>query len=90
MSRCAIDPTPQTLQTEIICFNQIIELAKNNLGLLCKFSKIKLPNDIIFSNLEDFLHILNIKCKKRCKHYFNCDLIDWSKEILSIYDKFVI
>ena len=91
MSKSALLPQAQLSNTEISEFYEIMELARYNLGSFCQKpnSNIEISNEITFSNFEDFLYLLNEKCKKSCKFYQNCDLIDWSKEILKIYDRYV-
>ena len=91
MSKSAIVPQAQLSTSERTEFNEIMELAKFNLGSFCNKPKsnIKISDKITFSNFEDFLYSLNEKCKKTCKFYQNCDLIDWSKEILKVYDRYV-
>ena len=90
MSKSAIEPQAQLSSSESSEFYEIMELARYNLGSFCqKNSNIKISDEITFSNFEDFLYLLNIKCKKNCEFYQNCDLIDWSKEILKVYDRYV-
>ena len=90
MSKSIVEPQAQLSHSEMSEFYEIMELAKYNLGAFCgKPTKITIPDEITFSNFEDFLYLLNVKCKKTCILYQKCDLIDWSKEILKIYDKFV-
>ena len=91
MSKSVIIPQAQLSNTEISEFYEIMELARYNLGSFCQKpnSNIKISDEITFSNFEDFLYLLNVKCKRNCEFYRNCDLIDWSKEILKIYDRYV-
>jgi len=91
MSKSAIVPQAQLSYSESSEFEEILDLARLNLGSFCQKLNfdIKISDDITFSNFEDFLYLLNEKCKKTCKFYQNCDLIDWSKEILKIYDNYV-
>ncbi len=89
MSKSMIAPQAQLSHQESNEFYEILELARFNLGSFCKKSIIKISDQITFSNFEDFLHLLNVKCKKKCEYYHSCDLIDWSKEILKVYDKYV-
>lgn len=91
MSKSAIIPQAQLSNTEISEFYEIMELARYNLGSFCQKpnSNIKISDEITFSNFEDFLYLLNEKCKKNCKFYHSCGLIDWSNEILKIYDRYV-
>ena len=91
MSKIALMPQAQLSNSETSEFYEIMELARYNLGSFCQKPKsnIKISDEITFSNFEDFLYLLNEKCKKSCKFYQNCDLIDWSKEILKIYDRYV-
>ena len=91
MAKSAIVPQAQLSYSEISEFHEIMELARYNLGSFCQKpnSSITISDEITFSNFEDFLYLLNEKCKKSCKFYQNCDLIDWSKEILKVYDKYV-
>ena len=91
MSKSAILPQGQLSTSESTEFNDIMDLARYNLGSFCQKpnSDIKISDEITFSNFEDYLYILNEKCKKTCNFYQNCDLIDWSKEILKIYDRYV-
>ena len=91
MSKSAIIPQAQLSRSESSEFYEILELARYNLGSFCRKpnSEIKISDEITFSNFEDFLYLLNEKCKKTCEFYQTCDLIDWSKEILKIYDRYV-
>ncbi|MHA1563087.1 MAG: hypothetical protein ACTSPA_13295 [Promethearchaeota archaeon] len=91
MSKSAIVPQAQLSTLENNEFYEIMELARYNLGSFCQKpnSDIKISDEITFSNFEDYLYLLNEKCKKNCKFYQTCDLIDWSKEILKIYDRYV-
>ena len=91
MAKSAIVPQAQLSYSEISEFHEIMELARYNLGSFCQKpnSDIKISDEITFSNFEDYLYLLNEKCKKTCSFYQNCDLIDWSKEILKIYDRYV-
>ncbi|MHA1476325.1 MAG: hypothetical protein ACTSRX_01460 [Promethearchaeota archaeon] len=91
MSKSAIVPQAQLSTLENNEFYEIMELARYNLGSFCQKpnSDIKISDEITFSNFEDYLYLLNEKCKKYCKFYQTCDLIDWSKEILKIYDRYV-
>ncbi len=91
MSKIALMPQAQLSNSETSEFYEIMELARYNLGSFCQKpnSSIKISDEITFSNFEDFLYLLNEKCKKSCKFYQNCDLIDWSKEILKVYDRYV-
>ncbi len=91
MSKSVVAPQAQLSGSEIREFYEVMELAKYNLGSFCKKSKskIKIPDEISFYNMEDFLYLLNTKCKRQCEFYKECELIDWSKEILKIYDKYV-
>jgi hypothetical protein len=90
MSKSIIEPQAQLSHQESNEFYEILELARFNLGSFCNKSMIKISDDITFSNFEDFLHLLNVKCKKKkCEFYHECDLIDWSKEILKVYDRYV-
>ena len=91
MSKSAIVPQAQLSNSESSEFYEIMELARYNLGSFCQKpnSEIKISDEITFSNFEDFLYLLNVKCKRNCEFYQTCDLIDWSKEILKIYDRYV-
>jgi len=91
MSKSLLMPQAQLSNSETSEFYEIMELARYNLGSFCQKpnSSIKISDEITFSNFEDFLYLLNEKCKKSCKFYQNCDLIDWSKEILKVYDRYV-
>ena len=91
MSKSAIVPQAQLSNSESSEFYEIMELARYNLGSFCQKpnSEIKISDEITFSNFEDFLYLLNVKCKRNCEVYQNCGLIDWSKEILKIYDRYV-
>ena len=91
MSKSATVPQAQLSTLENNEFYEIMELARYNLGSFCQKpnSDIKISDEITFSNFEDYLYLLNEKCKKNCKFYQTCDLIDWSKEILKIYDRYV-
>ncbi len=91
MSKSAIVPQAQLSSLESSEFYEIMELARYNLGSFCQKpnSDIKISDEITFSNFEDFLYLLNKRCKKNCNFYQNCDLIDWSKEILKVYDRYV-
>ena len=90
MSKSAIIPQAQLSNSESSEFYEIMELARYNLGSFCqKPNSIKISDEITFSNFEDFLYLLNVKCKRYCEFYQTCDLINWSKEILKIYDRYV-
>lgn len=84
-------PQAQLSNSEISEFYEIMELARYNLGSFCQKSKsnIKISDEITFSNFEDFLYLLNVKCKKSCEFYQTCGLIDWANEILKVYDRYV-
>ena len=89
MSKCIVKPQAQLSHQESHEFYEIMELARYNLGSFCKKSMIKISDEITFSNFEDFLYLLNVKCNKKCNFYQSCGLIEWSKEILKVYDNYV-